>query len=154
MGRERVMAKLTDWLRQGMSPRRLALTLALGFTIGCVPVVGMPTLVCAALAVALGLNIPAIQAANYVAMPFQFALIVPFVKLGSRILVHLVGPAAASGELNSPVWKLAAHAGGMAGQAMLGWLLVAVPAAALLTAGFYAMLKRVPALRIQSQGCD
>ena len=31
------------WLSQGMSPRRLALTLALGFAIGCFPVVGIPT---------------------------------------------------------------------------------------------------------------
>src|SRR6202167_5710411 len=69
-------------LRQGISPRRLALTLALGFAIGCIPVVGIPTLVCAALAMTLRLNLPAIQAANYAAMPFQLLLIVPFVRLG------------------------------------------------------------------------
>src|SRR5580693_10789122 len=70
------------WLRQGISPRRLALTLALGFAIGCIPVVGIPTLVCAALALALRLNLPAIQAANYLVMPLQLLLIVPFVRLG------------------------------------------------------------------------
>ena len=77
-----VQQKAGVWLRQGIAPRRLALTLALGFAIGCIPVVGIPTLVCAGLAVALRLNLPAIQAANYVAMPFQVALIVPFVRLG------------------------------------------------------------------------
>src|SRR5271156_1481165 len=74
------------WLRQGISPRRLALTLALGFAVGCIPVVGIPTLVCAALALALRLNLPAIQAANYIVMPLQLVLIVPFVRLGGRLL--------------------------------------------------------------------
>ena len=54
------------WLSQGTSPRRLALTLALGFAIGCIPVVGIPTVLCATVALALRLNLPAIQAANYV----------------------------------------------------------------------------------------
>src|SRR6202453_2807950 len=74
------------WLRQGMSPRRLALTLALGFAVGCIPVVGIPTLVCAALALTLRLNLPAIQAANYAVMPLQLLLIVPFVRLGGWLI--------------------------------------------------------------------
>jgi len=52
------------WLRQGTSPQRLALTLSLGFAIGCIPVVGIPTALCAGLALALRLNLPAIQAAR------------------------------------------------------------------------------------------
>ncbi len=66
------------WLSQGISPQRLALTLALGFAVGCIPVVGVPTVLCATLALALRLNLPAIQAANYAAMPLQLVLIVPF----------------------------------------------------------------------------
>ena len=63
--------KAETWLRQGISPRRLALTLALGFAIGCIPVIGIPTAVCLVVALSLRLNIPAIQAANYAAMPFK-----------------------------------------------------------------------------------
>jgi uncharacterized protein (DUF2062 family) len=70
------------WLAQGVSPRRLALTLALGFAIGCIPVIGIPTVLCATVALALRLNLPAIQAANYAAMPLQLTLIVPFMRLG------------------------------------------------------------------------
>jgi len=64
-------------LRQGITPRRLALTLALGFVIGCFPVVGAPTALCALLAVSLRLNLPVIQAANYLVMPLQLVLMVP-----------------------------------------------------------------------------
>ena len=46
------------WLGQGISPRRLALTLALGFAVGCIPVVGIPTVLCAGLALALQTESP------------------------------------------------------------------------------------------------
>lgn len=143
--RQKVERRLAGWLRQGISPRRLALTLALGFTIGCVPVVGIPTLLCAGLALALGLNLPAIQAANYAAMPFQLALIAPFLRLGARFSAFGMQPAHGS-LLHLPALKIAGHLGGMAGQAMLGWILVAAPAAIVLTAALTLVLRRIPAL--------
>jgi uncharacterized protein (DUF2062 family) len=135
------------WLQQGISPRRLALTLALGFAIGCIPVVGVPTVVCGALALAFGLNLPAIQAANYAAMPLQLALIVPFVKLGGRL--HEFGPRPAFGAqalLHSSPLTAASLMGGLAGQALLAWLVVAVPAVALMTTALTVVLRRVPAV--------
>ncbi|MGC9158793.1 MAG: DUF2062 domain-containing protein, partial [Terracidiphilus sp.] len=77
---EPVMRKMAACLREGISPRRLALTLALGFAIGCIPVVGVTTALCALLALTLRLNFPAIQAANWAAMPLQILLIVPFAR--------------------------------------------------------------------------
>lgn len=143
--RQRVEKKLAGWLRQGMSPRRLALTLALGFTIGCVPVIGIPTLLCAGLALLLGLNLPAIQAANYAAMPFQLALIAPFLKVGARFAAFGLKPGALP-LLKLPGPQMALHLGGMAGQALLGWLLFAAPAALLLTALLTLLLRNIPAL--------
>jgi uncharacterized protein (DUF2062 family) len=150
------------WLRQGISPRRLALTLALGFAVGCIPLVGLPTVLCAALALALRLNLPAIQMANYVAMPLQLVLIVPFVRLGRwiipthgalvpighafdpRTLLHLPAPNMAS--------HLATSIGGLAAQALLAWLLVAIPAVALMTFALTHMLRRIPAVAAAEAG--
>ncbi len=133
------------WLRQGVSPRRLALTLALGFAIGCIPVVGIPTVICAALAIALRLNLPAIQAANYVAMPLQVALILPFMRFGGWLVaarpVHLL---ASRALLSLPALSIAAHFGGLAGQALLAWLLAAIPAVALMTGMLTILLRRIP----------
>src|ERR1700743_940052 len=70
-------------MRQGITPRRLALTLALGFVMGCIPVIGVPTALCAMVALLFRLNLPAMQAANYIAMPFQIVLIVPLARLGA-----------------------------------------------------------------------
>ncbi len=138
---------MAAWLRQGISPQRLALTLALGFAIGCIPVLGIPTALCAVVALGLRLNLPAIQAANYMAMPLQVALIVPFVRLGGWMFASGQRPALAAGTLlhGSPL-KLIWASGSLAEQAMLAWLVIAVPAVALLTLGLTAMLRRIPAV--------
>jgi uncharacterized protein (DUF2062 family) len=137
----------TVWLRQGISPPRLALTLALGFAIGCIPVVGIPTVLCAALALALRLNLPAIQAANYAAMPLQLILILPFVRLGGWLFASAPRQALSPHTLLhlSPAAVLA-QMGGFAGQALFAWLLLAAPAVVLITLTLTPMLRRIPAL--------
>jgi len=142
-----------QWLRQGISPGRLALALALGFAIGCIPVVGVPTVLCAAIALLLRLNQPAIQAANYAAMPLQIILIVPFMRLGK----WMFGTGAAHPHVSDwlrnfvtigPLAKLA----WFAGQALFGWMLVAVPAVMLLWLMFTLMLRRIPAFASAESG--
>ena len=141
------------WLRQGISPRRLALTLALGFAIGCIPVLGIPTIVCAALALALRLNLPAIQAANYAVMPLQLILIVPFVRLGGWIVSSGPHQAAKAGALlHTAPLKLFTQLGSLAGQALLAWLLIAIPAVLLLTFTLTLLLRRIPALAAAEVG--
>lgn len=144
---------LASWLSQGISPRRLALTLALGFAVGCLPVVGIPTVLCAGLALALRLNLPAIQAANYAAMPFQLALIVPFVRLGGRLFSTAPQSAAASGGwLHMSALNLMAQSAGMVGHALAAWLLIAAPAVLILFAPLNLVLRRIPALAAAEAG--
>lgn len=148
-----ISRKVGLWLRQGMSPRRLALTLALGLAIGCIPMVGIPTALCAMLALALRLNLPAIQVANYAAMPLQLVLIVPFVRLGGWLFPYGSNPVPrASALLHASPLELLARLGGLAGHAMVAWLLIAVPTVALLTATFTVLLRRVPALAAAEAG--
>jgi uncharacterized protein (DUF2062 family) len=141
------------WLRQGISPRRLALTLALGFAIGCFPLVGVTSALCGVLALGLRLNFPAIQAANWTAAPLQLVLIVPFVRLGERLTGYSSSHAFHAGTLlySSPSVILA-QLGGLAGQALLAWLLIAVPAVALMTAILTMLLRRVPAVAQAKSG--
>jgi uncharacterized protein (DUF2062 family) len=143
----------TLWLSQGFSPRRLALTLALGFAIGCIPVVGLPTVLCATVALALRLNLPAIQIANYAAMPLQLLLIVPFTRLGQWLVSatpsQILDPQVL---LRLPSLAFVARMSSLAGQALLAWLLVAVPAVTLMTAALTLMLRRIPAIAIAEAG--
>ena len=63
--RNRVLVPLQAQLTQGVSPSRLALALTLGLVLGVVPVLGVTTGLCAAVAVALRLNQPAIHELLY-----------------------------------------------------------------------------------------
>lgn len=153
-----VKAQAVRQLRQGISPRRLALTIALGFVLGCIPVIGIPTALCAMIAILFRLNLPAIQAANYAAMPFQVALIVPLARLGGWMV-----PFTAHKGLD---WRLLAHsplelvrhsslqmleqAGVLAGQALVAWLVVAVPVALGLTFALTRVLRRVPVIAAEA----
>ena len=144
---------LAQWLQQGMSPRRLAFTLALGFAIGCIPVVGVPTVLCAALAILLKLNQPAIQAANYVAMPLQLLLIVPFMRLGKWLFaLSKVDDRFSAWLRHTLVAAPAAKASGLASEALLGWMLVAVPAVMLMWLTFTLMLRKIPAIAAAESG--
>ncbi len=142
-----------SWLRQGMSPRRLALTLALGFAIGCIPVVGVPTVLCAAIALLLRLNQPAIQAANYAAMPLQIILIVPFMRLGKWIFGFGPTHLQVSDWLQQiVVLRPAVQMAWYAGQALFGWMLVAGPAVMVLWLCLTPMLRRIPAVASAESG--
>jgi hypothetical protein len=158
---EIIKSKAAACLRQGISPRRLALTLSLGFVIGCIPLVGLPTALCAVLAFAFRLNQPAIQAANYAAMPFQVALVVPLVRLGSRLFPIAARPSGDFSVLvHSPAKilaqspRLAVQIGGIAGQALFAWLLFAIPVVVVLTPALAAILRRVPAIAARSSNED
>ena len=73
---------ILDLLRQGVTPEKLALSLALGVTLGIFPALGWTTALCAIAALALRLNLPAIQIVNYFVYPAQIALLLPFFRLG------------------------------------------------------------------------
>jgi hypothetical protein len=142
------------WLLQGIAPRRLAFTLALGFVLGFIPLLGVPTGLCVVAALAFRLNQPAIQVANYAAMPFQLALMVPFVKLGAKLTPWLTRQGVDMAMLTSSPWQVLQHSstqvatqlGIMAGQAMLAWVLVAIPMTLVLTITLTGVLRRVPAM--------
>ena len=114
--------------------------------------VGIPTPLCFVVVLALRLNLPAIQAANYAAWPAQLALIVPFVRLGRRLCGLGSSRAIDAGALlhSSPSVMLS-QMSSLASQAMLAWLVVAVPAVVLMTAILTKVLRRIPAVAAAEQ---
>jgi uncharacterized protein (DUF2062 family) len=81
----RVAAPLLLLLRQGVTPEKLALSIALGAVVAVIPVLGVSTVICALLALWLRLNMPAIQLVNYLLTPAQLLLIIPFLRFGERL---------------------------------------------------------------------
>lgn len=82
----RVRRPLVALLRAGATPEKLALGMALGLTLGIFPVLGVTTLLCALAALALRLNPVAIQLVNYLVYPVHLGLLLPFVRLGERLV--------------------------------------------------------------------
>jgi uncharacterized protein (DUF2062 family) len=76
---------ILDLLRQGVTPEKIALCIALGVVLGIFPVLGSTTLLCSAAALVFRLNLPAIQFVNYLIYPLQLILFLPFLRVGSRI---------------------------------------------------------------------
>jgi uncharacterized protein (DUF2062 family) len=124
----RLIRPILDLLRQGVTPEKIALSVALGVALGIFPLLGSTTILCALAALALRLNLPAIQIVNYFVYPLQIALLLPFLRAGewlfgaprlrltapriyARIQAGLPGTIA---ELWTPLWH-----------AMIVWCLVA-----------------------------
>jgi len=81
----RMVLPLLDLLRQGITPEKIALSIALGVVLGIFPVLGSTTILCAMAAFLLRLNLPAIQLVNYLIYPVQLILFLPLLQAGSRI---------------------------------------------------------------------
>ena len=109
----------------GLSPEAIALVLAVGVVLGVFPVFGAPTLLCLAAAVLFRLNLPALQLVNQVTAPLQWALLIPFARIGARI-----APGGA--------WSLA----GAARYAVTGWICLSVPLGILIYAASVYALRR------------
>src|SRR5579862_3905632 len=144
--RRKLIDPVLDLLKQGITPEKIALSIAVGVTLGVFPVLGSTTLLCAAAAVALRLNLPAIQLVNWLAYPLQIILLLPFVRLGEAIyraprlpmnttqLLALVRADAWAAA--KQLWRSEIHA-------ITAWTLVAPLAAALLYTMLAPLLRRV-----------
>jgi uncharacterized protein (DUF2062 family) len=73
-------------LSQGIEPRQLALSIAIGLVVGVFPVLGTTMVLCTIAALALRLNLIAVHAVHFAATPLQLALIIPFVRVGERLV--------------------------------------------------------------------
>jgi uncharacterized protein (DUF2062 family) len=81
----RLIKPLLELLKQGVTPEKLALSIALGAIFGIFPALGCTTALCALIAFIWRLNLPAIQIVNYFMYPIQIASILPFFRLGEKL---------------------------------------------------------------------
>jgi uncharacterized protein (DUF2062 family) len=78
----KLVRPIIELLKEGVTPEKMALSLALGAALGIFPALGWTTALCAIAALVLRLNLPAIQIVNYFMYPAQIALLLPFFRLG------------------------------------------------------------------------
>lgn len=137
----RVVGPIVALLTQGITPEKIALSLAFGIVLGIFPVLGSTTILCAAAALIFRLNLPAIQLVNYLIYPLQLFLLLPFIRVGEMLfrvaplqlsLAQILAMVRADlPHAVATLWLAGVHA-------MSAWLLTGPPAILLL----YFLLSR------------
>ncbi|MDP9008878.1 MAG: DUF2062 domain-containing protein [Pseudomonadota bacterium] len=124
----RLIEPLLALLRQGISPQRLALCVAVAVVVGNIPILGVSTILCAFIALIFRLNLPAIQLVQAAMAPTQILLIIPFVRLGEWIVrapPQVVSIKAALALMSQGVWQAAVVLRDAIFHAGLAWALIA-----------------------------
>jgi len=76
---------IVELLKQGITPHKIALAVALGALLGMAPVLGTTIVSCTVAALALRLNLVLIQIVNNLVYPLELLLLIPFVQAGQRL---------------------------------------------------------------------
>jgi uncharacterized protein (DUF2062 family) len=130
----------------GASPRKLAWSISLGLVIGINPLLGSTTLLCLGVAALFRLNLAASQLANHLMYPLEIVLVVPFLRLGSRLFATGPIPLSPAALLHAarshPVtliqdlWQWEWHA-------LVLWALIALPLLPGIAVGLTPILRRL-----------
>jgi len=131
---------------QGHTPEKIALSVALGVTLGLFPIFGTTTLLCVGAAVALRLNHPAIQITNQIMYLVQIPLIVVFIRMGESMLGVAPSPFSAAtmlAELRAHPVSLLERFGAAGLHGILGWAMVAPVVVALTYAALLPIVRTV-----------
>jgi uncharacterized protein (DUF2062 family) len=81
----RLLRRFEDFLKMGLTPDSIALCVAVGIVVGTFPLFGITTLLAAAIALTLRLNLPLIEAVNYLMTPIHLLAILPWVRAGEKL---------------------------------------------------------------------
>jgi len=149
--RRRIVWPIVELLRQGVTPEKLALSLALGVALGVFPVMGTTTALCAIAALVLRLNLPAIQIVNYFVYPAQLALIIPFFRLGEKLFgaPHLpLSVPQIVAMVHASFWGATRFLWTTIWHATVAWCLIAPVSVAVLYVFFVFFLKRASVKRV------
>jgi uncharacterized protein (DUF2062 family) len=105
--KRRLVRPILNLLKQGVTPEKIALSLALGAVLGVFPLLGSSTVLCTVATIVFRLNLPAVQLVNYFMYPLQIALLVPFFRIGERLFSapHLpLSAAQVSSMIHANAW--------------------------------------------------
>lgn len=153
--RRRIVNPILDLLRQGITPEKLALSIALGLTLGVIPVLGSTSILCFLAAVLLRLNLPAIQSVNFLVYPLQLVLLVPFIRIGEWIFAAPPIQITLAGIvrlIRADVWNAIATLSTATIHALVAWLALGSLASLVIYALLTPLLRRTSqSLRVRSQ---
>jgi len=144
--RRRIARPVVELLRQGVTPEKMALSLALGVALGVFPVLGTTTALCALVAFVWRLNLPAIQIVNYFVYPLQIALVLPFFRAGEKLFGAPHLPLSVSqivAAVHASFWGATQFLWATIWHAAVAWCVIAPVFVALAYVILLALLRRI-----------
>lgn len=143
--RRRFVDPVVGLLKAGITPGRIALSLAFGIVLGIFPVLGTTTILVTLAAIIWRLNLAAIHAVHYAVTPLQILLIIPFVRVGEHLIDSPAQPlsieaglaliAESASHAVVVLWDAIVHA-------MIGWLAIGPIAIYVLYRALVPLLER------------
>lgn len=134
--------KIKELLKQGLTPKQLALSIVISILVSIFPIFGISTIILTALAVPLKLNLPIMIAVSYVAEFLKALLIIPFITVGGLLFGadhSLLTYDAIKASYQISFWETLKALSYELLCGFVGWALLAVPASIVL----YFILKTI-----------
>jgi len=133
-------------LKQGITPEKIAMSMAFGAVIGIFPIMGSTTILCTIAALVFRLNLPAIQITNYMVYPLQVLMLFPFIRLGDSLMGAQPAGLSALRSFDffkAGTWSAIQSLGETMVHATLAWVVVGPPLCLALYLAFHPILKRL-----------
>ena len=126
----RLIGPISQQLKQGVTPDKLAQSVAWGVMLGVFPILGTTMMLCGLAGLVLRLNHIIIQTVNWLIYPLQIILIIPFLRLGNILFGIDQFPLSISeitALFEADFWGSLQDMGWLALRGVVAWVLVATP---------------------------
>ena len=138
----KIWEKFKALLKQGLTPKQLALSLVVSTLVSIFPIFGISTIALTCIALPLRLNLPIMIGFSYIVGPLKFLVLIPFIGLGASVFgtEHtLLTFDAIKTSYNLSFWNTARDLSYELLCGTVGWAITAVPLGVLL----YFLLKTI-----------
>lgn len=146
--------KIKRLFQQGLTPKELAMSIALAFWIGIFPIYGTTTVFLTFLALKLRLNLPIMVAVSYALTPIQFLLLIPFIRIGEFVLGFqpmALDLSTLKASFSSGLFETLSVFSGRLALAVGAWILVALPISVLLYIILFQIFRKVKRFKTENQ---
>jgi len=80
----KIWKKFRTLLKQGLTPKQLAISLVVSTLVSIFPMFGISTIVLACIALPFKLNLPIMIAFSYIIEPLKLIVLIPFINIRSK----------------------------------------------------------------------
>ncbi|WP_195871850.1 DUF2062 domain-containing protein [Winogradskyella marina] len=117
-------------LKQGLTPKQLALSVVVSAVVSVFPIFGVSTIVLTCLALSFRLNLPVMIVFSYIIEPLKLLVLIPFINIGASVIgtEHtLLSFNAIKTSYDTSFWGTVGELSYELLCGSIGWLLTAIP---------------------------